>query len=138
LVTSTGAAALGLDTVLAPSAGGRKADLAVIAGACAAPYSALLHARPDDVRLVLVGGVALYGDPSMQAIAPATPGCEAIDVCGTPKFACVAEAGGTIGNKFGQTLAEIVANLTSGLAAFDAQDFGQWDFSPIAPLVKCP
>jgi hypothetical protein len=138
-MATTGAAhALGLDVVLGSIAAGKKADLTVIAGACAAPSSALLGARPDDVRLVLVGGVPLYGDASLQAVAPAVPGCEALDVCGAPKFVCVAESGGTPTNKFDQTLAQIVASLAAGFDAYDALNLTQWQFAPIAPLVDCP
>jgi len=138
MVTTNAAQVLGLDGVIGSIEVGRKADLTVIAGACATPWASLRGARPDDVRLVLVGGVPLYGDPSLQAIAPATPGCEALDVCGTPKFICVAEAGGTPTNKFGQTLAEIVAALGAAFTAYDALDLSQWNFAPIAPLVDCP
>jgi hypothetical protein len=138
MVTTNAAQVLGLDGVIGSIAVGRKADLTVIAGACATPWAALRNAAPRNVRLVLVGGVPLYGDPSLQAVAPAAPGCEALDVCGTPKFICVAEAGGTPTNKFGQTLAEIVAALTTGFNAYDALDLSQWNFAPIAPLVECP
>ncbi|MEZ4293425.1 MAG: hypothetical protein R3B70_00490 [Polyangiaceae bacterium] len=72
-----------------------------------APYSAVLAATPKEVSLVLVGGVPLYGDDALGLLGPAAPGCEALTVCGDAKFVCVAEAGGTATNKFGQTLAEI-------------------------------
>ena len=138
MVTSDAAQVLGLGGVIGSIEVGKKADLTVIAGACATPWPALRGAAPDDVRLVLVGGVPLYGDTSLQAVAPATPGCEALDVCGTPKFICVAEAGGTPTDKLGQTLAEIVAALSAGFNAYDALDVSQWNFAPIAPLVDCP
>jgi hypothetical protein len=138
MVTTRAARALALDAVLGSIEPGKKADLTVITGGCAAPWSALVGARPSTVRLVLVGGVPLYGDVALQAIAPALPGCEALDVCGVPKFVCVAETGGTPTNKFGQTLADIVGTLTTGLSVYDALDLTPWDFSPITPLVDCP
>ncbi|HSE11165.1 MAG TPA: amidohydrolase family protein [Rudaea sp.] len=138
MVTINAAKTLHLDAVLGSIDAGKKADLAVVAGTCSDPWSALVHARPRDVRLVLVGGVPLYGDASVQAAAPASPGCEALDVCGVPKFACVAESGGTVSNKFGQTLADIVGNLTAGFADYDALNLTQWTFSPVTPLVDCP
>jgi hypothetical protein len=110
----------------------------VVAGACNAPWKSLVDAQPDDIRLVMVGGVPLYGDATLQPAAPATPACEALQVCGTPKFLCVAEAGGTVTNKFGQTLADIVGALDAGMAAYDALDVSVWNFAPIAPLVECP
>ena len=116
----------------------KKADLTVVAGTCTAPWSELVAARPQDIRLVLVGGVPLYGDTSLQPAAPATPGCEAMNVCGASKFVCVAEAGGTVSNKFGQTLADISGTLTQALADYDALNLTQWKFAPITPLVDCP
>ena len=139
MVTTHAAKTLALDAVLGSVEAGKKADLTVVAAAsCAAPWSTLLGARPRDLRLVLVGGVPLYGDVSMQSAAPASPGCEAMDVCGVSKFVCVAESGGTPTNKFGQTLADIVGTLTQGLADYDAFGLTQWTFSPITPLVDCP
>jgi hypothetical protein len=137
MVTTHAAHALALDSVLGSIAPGKKADLAVVsARTCSAPWSALVRARQKDMRLVLVGGVALYGDASMQAVAPATPDCEALDVCGAAKFVCVAES--TVTDKFGQTLADIETSLSNGLAAYDALNFTQWKFAPITPLVDCP
>ena len=95
MVTTHAAHALGLAVVLGSIAAGKKADLMVIAGrggSCDAPWSTLVGSRPGDLRLVMVGGVPLYGDTTMQAAAPAAPGCEALDVCGKSKFVCVAES----------------------------------------------
>lgn len=133
--TVDAARVLALETTLGSIAPGRKADLAVVAGNCAAPWSALVAARPRDVRMVLVGGVPLYGDTALQAAAPATPGCESLDVCGAAKFACVAES--STSNKLDQTLATIVAVLTQGLTDYDALNASPYDFAPLAPLVKC-
>jgi hypothetical protein len=139
MVTTRAAHALALDDVLGSIAAGKKADLAVVAAnTCSTPWSSLVHAHARDISLVLVGGVPLYGDAALQAAAPALPGCEAIDVCGAAKFACVAEAGGNASNKFGQTLAEIAGNLSLGLADYDALGLTQWEFSPLTPLVDCP
>lgn len=138
MVTTHAAHALALDDKLGSIEPGKKADLTVIAGACAAPWSALVNARSAEVRLVLVGGVPLYGDTLLQSVAPSSPGCETMNVCGVSKFVCVAESGGTPTNKLGQTLSEITGILTQGLADYDALDLTQWDFSPITPLVDCP
>ena len=141
MATTHAAKTLGLDAVLGSIEAGKKADLTIVAGppgACVAPWSTLVNAHPADLSLVMVGGVPLYGDVSLQAAAPAVPGCEAVDVCGVAKFVCVAEAGGTVSNKFGQTLADITTTLTQDLAAYDAMNLTQWTFSPIAPLVDCP
>ncbi|MEP6511887.1 MAG: amidohydrolase family protein, partial [Dokdonella sp.] len=139
MVTTNAAHAIALDATLGSIAVGKKADLNVIsANTCGAPWSALVRARARDVRLVMVGGVPLYGDTSMQAAAPSVPGCEALDVCGVSKFVCVAESGGTVANKLGQTLADITGVLTQALTDYDALNLTQWKFSPITPLVDCP
>jgi 5-methylthioadenosine/S-adenosylhomocysteine deaminase len=138
MVTTNAAKTLHLQNVLGSIDVGKKADLTVVAGTCSDPWSTLLHARPRDIRLVLVGGVALHGDPVLQPAAPSVPGCETVDVCGAPKFTCVAESGGTVTNKFGQTYAEILATLTNAFAAYDAMNLTQWTFAPVTPLVHCP
>ncbi len=138
MVTSHPARALGVSSVLGSIAVGLKADLFVIGGDTTAPYDALLASTPKDVRLVMVGGVALYGDTALQALGPASPGCEAIDICCRDKFICVARSDGTATNKFGQTLDAISDALTTGMQAYDDLHLTEWSFAPIAPLVKCP
>ena len=139
MVTTRAAKALALDTALGSIAVGKKADLTVVsANTCSAPWSALVNARKRDIRMVMIGGVALYGDVALQAAAPVTPGCEALNVCGVSKFVCVAESGGTVADKLGQTLAEITGGLTAGFQDYDALDLSPWNFSPLAPLATCP
>ena len=138
MVTVNAAKALGLAASIGSLEPGKKADVMVIAGDASKPFDAVLAATPKDVRLVLVNGVPIYGDAALSALGPATPGCEALEICGAQKFACVAETGGTATNKFEQTFAEITTILETELAGYDAMDFSQWDFAPLAPLVKCP
>ena len=138
MVTTHAAKALALDTVLGSITVGKKADLMIIGGDAANPYDALLAATPADVRLVLVGGVPLYGDKALQPIAQVSPACEDLDICCQAKFACVAAPGGTAVNKLGQTFSEIESTLTTNLTQYDALNATQWDFAPLAPLVKCP
>ena len=56
------------------------ADLFVVSGDGSRPFAALAQARPEDVQLVLVGGVAIYGSEKLlnQFQIPT----EAVDVCG--------------------------------------------------------
>ena len=84
----------------------------------------------------MVDGLVLYGDDALAAVGPAAPGCEAIDICGTPKFLCVATTDAT--NKLDQTYAQIEAALVQALADADTQtpDDG-YTFSPLTPLVTC-
>jgi 5-methylthioadenosine/S-adenosylhomocysteine deaminase len=138
MVTVNAAAALGLSAVLGSIEVGKKADLMVVAGDAADPWGALLAATPREVRLVLVGGVPLYGDAALEAVAPDGPGCETLDACCHGKFVCVAESGGAAGSKLDQTYADITAALEAGLVAYDALDLSMWDFAPLTPLVACP
>jgi 5-methylthioadenosine/S-adenosylhomocysteine deaminase len=138
MATKNGAKALGLDAVLGSLEVGKKADLFVIGGDVANPYDAVLAATPVDVRLVMVGGVALYGDPSLAALGPPSPGCEAVDVCCRSKFACVAAPSNSPTDKFGQTYAEIRSALEQGLADYDAMQLSPWTWSPMTDLVRCP
>jgi len=138
MATINAAKNVALDAVIGSIAVGKKADLMVIGGDATAPYDALLKATPRDVRLTMVGGVALYGDKAIQSIAPTTPACETIDVCCASKFVCVAESGGTTTNKFGQTYAEIKAAIEKGLTDYDALALTTWKFAPSTPLVRCP
>ena len=138
MATTHPAKALGLDAVLGSIAVGKKADLFVIDGDAAKPYDAVLAATPASVRLVMVGGKALYGDGVLGPLGPATPGCESVALCGRCKFMCVASPSMTASDKFGQTYAEVVAALAKGLADYDALNLTAWDFSPVAPLAHCP
>lgn len=138
MATINAARALGLGAVLGSLEVGKKADVMVIAGDAADPYASLLRATPRDVRLVMVGGATLYGDSAVSALGAPAPGCEALDICGGAKFACVAQAGGTATNKLGQSFAEIRSSLDAGLAAYDAMDLSPYNFAPITPLVRCP
>ncbi|MFT3773070.1 MAG: amidohydrolase family protein [Minicystis sp.] len=138
MVTSNAAKALGLDAVLGSIAVGKKADLMVIGGDTCAPYDALLASTPADVRLVMVGGKVLYGDAALKSLGPATPGCEDLDVCTTPKFACVAAQSSSSTDKLGQTYLQIQKTIGDALTAYDALNLTQWKFAPITPLVRCP
>jgi cytosine/adenosine deaminase-related metal-dependent hydrolase len=138
MVTINPARALHLDSVLGSLEVGKKADLFVLPGDPAKPYDALLAATPMDVELVMVAGVALYGDPALEALGPAVPGCEALDVCCRSKFVCFAAPGGTATNKLGQTFVDVRDILVKAVADYDAMKLSPWTWSPITPVVRCP
>ena len=137
MVTINAAKALGLDSVLGSLEVGKKADVTVILGDVTKPYDTIVAAQPRDVSLVLVNGVALYGDEVLKNAGPKWAPCEALDICGTPKFACVAESVGTDTDKLTQTWQEITTSLTSELEKFDALNLSAWDFAPLTPLATC-
>jgi cytosine/adenosine deaminase-related metal-dependent hydrolase len=136
MTTRNPALALGLDHQLGAVQAGHLADLMVVARTTVDPYACIVAARPKDVRLTMVGGRLLYGDAEFKAVASQTPGCEDLDICGKPKFLCVAEASGA--NKLGQTHAEIKAALEAAMLDVDALTTADgFNFAPLAPLVKC-
>lgn len=135
MVTINAAKALAVDAYVGTIEVGKKADLMVITSELADPYEAFAAARPEDVILTMVGGVVLHGDPQLVAAAPAAPGCETIDVCCRTKFVCVATT--DTDDLHDQTLADITQILNGALGAYDALDVTEWNFAPIAPLVRC-
>jgi 5-methylthioadenosine/S-adenosylhomocysteine deaminase len=137
MTTTNAASVLALGDRLGRIQVGYLADLALFAGDAAKPYDAVLAATPRDVQLVMVGGAVLYGDAALVGAGPSQPPCEMLDVCGSPKFLCIATADTT--NKLNQTYADIKAALEKALVDADAQTPADgWNFAPLAPLVKCP
>lgn len=99
MATVNGAIAMNLDDQLGRVAPGYHADLAVFRGDRSRPYRALLDARAADVRLVIVGGRAIYGDaPLLAGTVVSGMGCMAVPegmspagtsgVCGVRKVVC--------------------------------------------------
>ncbi|MBX3128232.1 MAG: amidohydrolase family protein [Polyangiaceae bacterium] len=127
MATKNGANALGLLSRLGTLEVGKLADLFVIGGDASKPYDAIVGARPADVRLVMIGGVVLFGDAQLEAAGPANPGCESLTVCGRNKFACVAEP--STQNKLNQTLSQIETALQSS--------FVDLDTIPVLPASSC-
>lgn len=60
---------------------GRYADLFVLRGDTSQPYATLTHAQPQDVQLVMISGVPLYG--SEKLMSPFHVKSEAVEVCGS-------------------------------------------------------
>lgn len=137
MVTTNAAKAAALDDRLGALKLGYYADLSIIYGDVTDPYSAVIQAKPQTVALVMVGGKILYGDPEIQTAAPATPGCEALDVCGQPKFICVAEDDATVPYKLNQTFAQIKEALEAALTTSDQLTPDGYSFAPLSPLVNC-
>ncbi len=135
MVTIDAARALSLEAEVGSLAVGKRADIALYAANPADPYTAMLGQRPQTVELVMVDGRVLYGDRALKAAGPAAPGCEDIDICGVPKFLCIAESS-TL-NKLDQTFAQVVSTLNTAMQAYDAMFPAQAPMFPLAPLTKC-
>jgi len=99
---------------------GLYADLFVVKGDAAQPFAALAHARPEDVQLVVVGGVPLYGGPSLMGQFPAAG--ESLETCGRPMLL---NAAALPGGRF----AEVSTRLTTALKSYGLE---------LAPLAECP
>lgn len=98
--TVNAAHAIGMEDQLGQLLPGYWADLAIVAGDRTSPYKALLDAKAEQIRMVTVGGRAIYGDPDAltgDVVAPMTcadvPNGFSPDgktgVCGTAKKFCV-------------------------------------------------
>lgn len=105
MVTTHAALATGSENAIGLLKPGLIGDVAIFNGEVNKHHSAVVRSAPADTVLVLRGGEVLYGDAALVA-DPAIGGqaCEAIDVCGAPKRACVAQ---DVGN--GTTLASVQA-----------------------------
>jgi 5-methylthioadenosine/S-adenosylhomocysteine deaminase len=88
---------------------GAYADLFVLSGDKSNPYAALTAARPQDVQLVLVGGVPIYGSNTMMNAFQVKT--EEVDVCGAKMFL---NAAALPSGPFG----DVVAHLTDDLQPY--------------------
>jgi 5-methylthioadenosine/S-adenosylhomocysteine deaminase len=67
---------------------GMYADLFILNGDRSRPYAALAAAKPQDVQLVLVGGVPMYGSEGLMNAFQAKT--ESVDICGAKMYLNVA------------------------------------------------
>ena len=126
MVTSSAAQATNWDVEVGTIEAGKVADLVVVDNIHANPYTNLIHAVDPDVRLTVVGGLAVYGD---QDIMTALKGS---DTEPAGKFGKAVDVTYLAAPEGAQTWASIVDNLTMAMrfdvdemrAAFgDANDF---------------
>jgi len=104
---------------------GLYADLLVVRDQGTSPYEALLLARPQDVRLVVIDGQPIYGDAAlMKRLVADARQLEPLSVCGEAK---AFDAGGREGTA-DVSLARTSARLAAALGRFDI---------PLAPLFEC-
>ncbi len=136
MVTTEAARAMGADTFIGRLQPGMYGDVSVFSGDRSHPATAVLQARTEQVRLVVIGGRALYGDADLMA-AISSPLCETLDVCGVTKTICVKDPnvdGGT------QGLGDIEANLNNALKIAMASDKPGADLAyayDLWPLFQC-
>jgi hypothetical protein len=137
MVTTQAAKAVGADNWVGKLATGYMADIAVFTGDRKKPLESVIAARPEQVRLTMVGGKALYGDDELM-LQLGKSDCETLDVCGIPKRLCSQDP--TTGAKGGEKLADVQNTLISTLATAKAKDLPSTEFLyayELWPLFLC-
>ena len=126
MVTSGAAIATNWDNEVGTLEAGKAADLVVVDNIHANPYRNLINAIDPDVRLTVVGGLAVYGDEDLMA------GLKGDDIEPAGKFGKAVDVTYLAAPDGAQTWSSIVENLTMAMrfdmeemrAAFgDASDF---------------
>ena len=105
MVTANAAAVTRTTDALGVLAPGRVADIAIFDGTARPSYRAVIGATPSDVTLVLRSGKPLYGDAAV--VNALSAGCDAVDVCGTPKAVCLT-------SEIGKTYPALAASVGAG------------------------
>jgi 5-methylthioadenosine/S-adenosylhomocysteine deaminase len=98
---------------------GLYADIFVLAGDVTQPYAVLTHAKPEDVQLVLVGGVPIFGSETLMN--PFQIKTEALDVCGTKMYL---NSAALVAGSY----SEVTARLSDDLKSYKLD---------LGPLVEC-
>ena len=123
MATSTPAKLAHVDTKVGSIAPQRFADLLVLRAQPGPAYHAVVHSGPADVKLVIVGGEAIYGDPAlMSKLLPASQ-LEMHMVCGKQQAFNLAHQGS--GDSLAVTEQKLIPQL-------------QNHNSSLAPLQECP
>jgi hypothetical protein len=110
--THNGAAASGFAGQIGDLTVGAMGDIAVFDSASGADYRAVIAGGVEDVRLVLRGGVPLYGDANI--VTAINKSCDMLDVCKQTKAVCV--------DTPGVTFATVQAAATSSYPLFFCKD----------------
>lgn len=129
IATRGSAEAVGLEARIGTLEVGRIADVAVFGRRAADPYRALLDSHARDVRLVLVGGQAFYGDLDLEAATAINGECDTFDACGSAKFLCTRNTPGGA-DRMDQTVDDVEAELLAILAMYGRQ-------ADLEPLARC-
>lgn len=89
MITRIPAQQLGVADQIGTLQVGLHADLLVLDVDAMLPFTAVMNAQPDDIRLVVLAGEPSYGDPAILAQIPGTPdSCHDVTVCGTARQVC--------------------------------------------------
>jgi cytosine/adenosine deaminase-related metal-dependent hydrolase len=128
--TSSAAEILGLGDQLGSLKAGYAADIAVHTWSNT-PYRAVIDADPQDVRLVIVDGKALYGDNELlEPLAADFSLCEELEVCGDTRSVCVREDSGD------PSLQAVMAELEQALSSVQVDQPYAYTLEPLG-LFAC-
>ncbi|CAN0566626.1 unnamed protein product, partial [Laminaria digitata] len=93
MVTRIPAQQLGIDGAVGTLQVGLYADILVVDGDAMLPYTSVMNARPNDIRLVVLEGVPSYGDPEILGVVPGVPNaCYEVLACGIARNICWEDA----------------------------------------------
>ena len=126
MATAVPAQLAGAETKIGTLAQGLYADLLLIKKTGENPYQALLHSTPAEVRLVIIGGIPIYGDRDLMEHFLPGQHLETISVCGKPKALYVEPQKGVPETQ--KTFQQMASELESKLE--------QWGVS-LAQLATC-
>ncbi len=113
MATRNGAMAMNMDDVIGVLAVGHAADIAIFDAHIHVDHRAVIDAQAADVALVLRSGRPLFGEAHVvEALPMGGTGCDELDVCGSPRRACVMSEVGT-------TLEALQAAANEGRPAYD-------------------
>ncbi len=136
MVTTEAAKAMGAEADIGRLATGYLADISVFSGDRSTPAKSVIAARPETVKLVLIGGKPVYGDVALVTALQPT-GCDAFDACGQPKSICVKDP--TL-DKGVQSWTDVQTVLQTTLAAAKTADNPAAAYAygyELWPLFKC-
>ncbi len=102
------------------------ADIVVLKKTGPDPYQSLLHSSASDVRLVMIGGAPIYGDPALMRQLLPGGALEDVTVCGDQKLLSMDTY--VAGNGSTKVWETTTSKLSKALS--------QWGTS-LAPLAEC-
>ena len=115
MATSDAAIAVGLDGILGSLDVGMKADISVF-NWTNEPYRSVIQSGPEDVRLVIVDGQALYGLESlMTPLAEHPEWCETVTPCSESRTLCVQAAESGDDSQTYEELESLLSGLLGGV-----------------------
>lgn len=138
MATFDGAGALGLESRIGRLAPGLRADITVFGRLGPDPHGAIADSRAEDVRLVLIDGVAYYGDLNLEPATAVNGDCDTIDACGVTKFLCLRNTPGSDSGA-GESLDDVrqqLVDILEGNGYPPEEQYGRGD--ELLELVHCP